>query len=145
MNTARIALSAIAAGSLLAGSLVFAGKRTDKDPGKPALEEKKLKPQTHCPVMGGKINEDLHVDVDGKRIYVCCPGCINAVKKNPEKVLAKMHEQGVRAQCVKKAKACKRAKEGVGHCGGCPPGNCRKRDGQTGNPHGGGRGCGRRK
>ena len=38
------------------------------------------KAQTVCPVMGEKINKELFVDVDGKRIYVCCDGCIAEVK-----------------------------------------------------------------
>jgi len=47
-----------------------------------------------CPVMGGAVNKDLYVDHDGKRIYVCCEGCIDAIKKNPEKYLKKLEEMG---------------------------------------------------
>jgi len=52
-------------------------------------------PQTVCPVMGGKINSELYVDAEGKRIYVCCEGCIAAVKKEPAKYVKKLEEQGI--------------------------------------------------
>ena len=51
--------------------------------------------QTTCPVMGGKINKDIYVDHGGKRIYLCCPACISAFKKSPEKHISKMKEQGI--------------------------------------------------
>ncbi|MBF0225280.1 MAG: hypothetical protein HQK76_07475 [Desulfobacterales bacterium] len=50
--------------------------------------------QTICPVMGGKINKNLYVDYNGQRIYVCCPGCIDTVKKDPEKYIKKINENG---------------------------------------------------
>ena len=31
--------------------------------------EKGLKPQTVCPVLGGKINKDVYTDYQGQRIY----------------------------------------------------------------------------
>ena len=33
------------------------------------------KAQTNCPVQGGEIDKEVFVDVDGKRVYFCCPGC----------------------------------------------------------------------
>jgi YHS domain-containing protein len=51
--------------------------------------------QTECPVMGGKINKDLFADVKGKRIYVCCSGCINIIKKSPEKYINEFAEKGI--------------------------------------------------
>lgn len=50
--------------------------------------------QTTCPVMGGEVNKNLYVDVEGKRIYVCCPYCIGEIKKDPQKYLQKMKEAG---------------------------------------------------
>ena len=56
----------------------------------------KLKKQTTCPVMKGKkINKKLFADVDGKRIYVCCSGCIAVIKKNPKKYLKQMKDAGI--------------------------------------------------
>jgi hypothetical protein len=51
-------------------------------------------PQTNCPVMGGEVNKDLYVDVEGKRIYVCCPYCIGEIKKDPAKYIAKAEADG---------------------------------------------------
>lgn len=51
--------------------------------------------QTLCPVMNYKINKDLHVDVDGKRVYVCCASCIDKIKTDPAKYLEKMEKEGV--------------------------------------------------
>jgi len=53
------------------------------------------KPQTVCPVLGGKIDNKVYVDYQGKRIYFCCLGCDAEFKKNPEKYLQKMAEEGV--------------------------------------------------
>jgi YHS domain-containing protein len=60
-----------------------------------AAREEAITPQTTCPVMGGKINPKLYVDADGKRVYVCCQGCIPAVKKDPGRYIKKLEEQGV--------------------------------------------------
>lgn len=57
-------------------------------------EKSALKPQTVCPVMGGKINTNSYFDHDGQRIYVCCPGCLPAIKKDPVKYIKKMAENG---------------------------------------------------
>jgi YHS domain-containing protein len=36
------------------------------------------------------------VDVKGKRIYVCCETCVAAVKKDPDKYIAKLQQEGVK-------------------------------------------------
>lgn len=54
------------------------------------------KAQTTCPVMkGNPINPKLFVDQDGKRIYVCCSGCITPVKKNFAKYAKQLEAEGV--------------------------------------------------
>jgi YHS domain-containing protein len=60
-------------------------------------EEKKVGPQTQttCPVMGGKINKAQYADVKGKRIYVCCPGCIGKIKADPDKYIKQMEAEGI--------------------------------------------------
>lgn len=60
-----------------------------------ASEAAAVKPQTLCPVMNRPINPKLYVDVEGKRIYVCCPGCIAAVKADPAKYIQALEAQGV--------------------------------------------------
>ncbi len=51
--------------------------------------------QTECPVMGGAIDKALYVDHDGKRIFVCCQGCIAEVGKDPAKTIQSMEAAGV--------------------------------------------------
>jgi YHS domain-containing protein len=63
-----------------------------------------LVPQTTCPVMGGTINKKYHVDYKGKRIYVCCPGCIPELKKDPEKYIKKLEAMGQSVETVKPEK-----------------------------------------
>ena len=48
--------------------------------------EKGLKPQTVCPVLGGKINKDVYTDYQGQRIYFCCPACIKSFEKYLKKL-----------------------------------------------------------
>lgn len=61
-----------------------------------------LKPQTTCPVMAGQpINRSLYVDYKGKRIYVCCGGCLAKLKKNPEKYMKKLEKMGQEAETKK--------------------------------------------
>jgi YHS domain-containing protein len=55
--------------------------------------------QKTCPVMGGKIDTNIHVDHDGRRVYFCCAGCIDTFKKDPKKYLAKIDAE------IQKAKA----------------------------------------
>ncbi len=51
--------------------------------------------QTICPVMEGKINKDIYIDYNLERIYFCCKGCIGEFKKNPEKYIKKLKDQGI--------------------------------------------------
>ncbi|UCG60271.1 MAG: efflux RND transporter periplasmic adaptor subunit [Phycisphaerales bacterium] len=46
--------------------------------------------QTKCPVMGGNINKKIFTEYKGKKVYFCCPGCIDEFLKNPEKYMAKL-------------------------------------------------------
>jgi len=63
------------------------------------------KAQTTCPVMkGNPINPKLFVEQDGKRIYVCCAGCIASVKKNFAKYAKQIEADGVVLETVKPVK-----------------------------------------
>ena len=53
------------------------------------------KPQTICPVLAGNIDKSIYVDYKGKRIYFCCQGCDAEFKKDPEKYMKKLQEQGI--------------------------------------------------
>jgi len=68
--------------------------------------EKDSKAQKICPVMGGKINKSQYADVKGKRIYVCCMGCIATIKKDPDKYIKKLEAEGVKIQELKKQTTC---------------------------------------
>lgn len=46
--------------------------------------------QTICPVMGGKIDKAIFVEYKGKKVYFCCPGCIEEFNKNPDKYTKKL-------------------------------------------------------
>ncbi len=54
-----------------------------------------LKAQTHCPVMGGKIDSTVFTDIQGHRVYHCCPACIPKIKSDPDKYFKKAASDGV--------------------------------------------------
>ena len=86
----------------------------------------KSKPQTICPVMGGKINKEIYADYEGKRVYFCCKGCIGEFKKDPAKHIKKLEEEGVALEKVPGAGLKNESSRGnvgesnqSGDCGGC--------------------------
>ena len=83
LRTLRIAVAASVVGAYV-GGLAYAGPERGRGEG-----AKKGEKQTTCPVMGGKVNPKLYVDTNGRRIYVCCKGCIGKVVENPSGYLAK--------------------------------------------------------
>lgn len=70
------------------------GQQTN-DTEKTAANAVSIKPQTKCPVMGGEIDKALFVDYEGKRIYVCCDGCIGKIKKDPAKYVKQLEAEGI--------------------------------------------------
>ncbi len=57
--------------------------------------QKKTQKQTICPICKMKINKDLYVDYQGKRVYFGCAGCPDQFKANPDKYMKQMKEAGV--------------------------------------------------
>lgn len=57
-------------------------------------------PQTKCPVMGSDIDRTKYVDVNGKRIYVCCDHCIDTIKEDPSAYIEKLEKDGVELESV---------------------------------------------
>ena len=54
------------------------------------------RPQTHCPVMERyEVDKSQFIDVKGWRIYVCCKGCINQIKANPDKYIKRLEDKGI--------------------------------------------------
>lgn len=50
-----------------------------------------LTAQTVCPVTGeklGSMGPPIPVQVKGRTVYVCCEGCVNSLRRNPEKYLS---------------------------------------------------------
>jgi hypothetical protein len=78
-------------------------------------EEKKAEPkkQITCPVMGGKINKAQYVDVKGYRIYVCCPGCKDKIKADPDKYIKQLEAEGITPDKAEKKKM--KAEDHSGH------------------------------
>ena len=87
MNS-RTSLSVVAAGIFLLIGNLSADEAVKQD-------QEVKKAQTECPIMGNKINKNLFVDAQGKRIYVCCGGCIAKIKADPEKYIKELEEKGI--------------------------------------------------
>ena len=51
--------------------------------------------QTHCPIMGGPIDSSVYTDIDGQRVYHCCPMCSDKLKTDPDKYFIESAEKGI--------------------------------------------------
>ncbi len=87
-------VATVVAGVLIAGIAAAGEHPSARQVQKKEAPEAKVTLQTTCPVMGGKVNKDLYVDQDGKRIYVCCKGCIAPVRKDFAKYVEKVEAAG---------------------------------------------------
>ncbi|MEE9443792.1 MAG: hypothetical protein V3V99_14105 [candidate division Zixibacteria bacterium] len=81
---------------LFMASVAFAGE-AEKEPAK-----KEFKKQTHCPVMGGKINPGVYTDIQGQRVYHCCVMCTKNIKADPDKYFKKAAEENILFESVQK-------------------------------------------
>lgn len=77
-----------------------------------AVAEAPIQQQT-CVISGEPIDEDVHIDVEGERVYFCCKMCIGSFKKNAEANLKKVQEQ--KAEAVKKEKKAAADKKPMKH------------------------------
>lgn len=59
--------------------------------------------QSKCPVMGGAPNEEVYADYEGKRVYFCCPACIDVFKKDPEKYMKMLKDAGMELEDAPKS------------------------------------------
>ena len=75
--------------------LVVAVQASDIEEPKTTEAPKVLKNQTNCPVMGGKIDSTVYTDIQGQRVYHCCPMCSANLKANPDKYFKKAAEEGI--------------------------------------------------
>ena len=69
-------------------------KASDNSSASTAVKPEK-KAQTTCPVLGGTIDRKQYIDIEGKRIYVCCAGCIDTIKADPAKYIRILEDKGV--------------------------------------------------
>jgi YHS domain-containing protein len=46
-----------------------------------------------CPVTGEPVDKNMKGEVNGQTFYVCCEGCIDTVKKNPDAYLKKAEKK----------------------------------------------------
>jgi hypothetical protein len=92
----------VCASSFLTSSTVFSEtvKSEKKDTVATTADQKHLVAQTTCPIQGGPINKKLFVDYNGKRIYVCCEGCLAQVKSNPDAAIKKLSEAGQEPESI---------------------------------------------
>ena len=91
MKTIKTLILALTLTVFAAGSLWVAAAKAAAE-AKPAPQ---ATAQTKCPVLAGDINKQVYADYKGKRIYFCCSGCDKEFKKDPEKYMQKLKEQGV--------------------------------------------------
>ncbi|HSG99057.1 MAG TPA: hypothetical protein VLB27_03345, partial [candidate division Zixibacteria bacterium] len=98
MKHPRHILGAIAAALTLCGS--FATAVADDNAGAKPMDTTVAVaplsvPQTHCPVMGGPIDSGAYTDIQGQRVYHCCPMCTADLRKDPDKFFMKSAAAGI--------------------------------------------------
>jgi YHS domain-containing protein len=99
MKTLQTTIVAFAVAMLLVVSAT--GGETKQKAEAPEKETvKELKNQTHCPVMGGKIDSTSYADIQGQRVYFCCPMCEKELRKDPDKYFKKAAEECVLFESV---------------------------------------------
>jgi hypothetical protein len=100
-------VAAVCVSSFVMNTTVYSEsvKSEKKDTVATVAHEKKLKPQTTCPIMGGAINKKQYVDYKDKRIYVCCGGCVAEVKKDPEAAIKKLADMGQEPEVIPAVKS----------------------------------------
>ena len=84
-----------ASGNRVANSSQTSPRRRAKKNKLSAEDLKLVAAQKICPVTGADLNSmggPVPVELTGRRVFICCAGCESALKKNPEKHLAKLRE-----------------------------------------------------
>ena len=93
MNTQKWLLACAITAQLT--TVAFAAEKETALTGAVSTNAVAVKVQTLCPVMGGPIDKSQFVDYKGKRIYVCCGGCVAKIKKNPAKYVKQLEAEGI--------------------------------------------------
>lgn len=101
----------LSAFTLVLSLTAFAGEKNDtkkteaKTTAAGAKVEKvnpRLGNQTHCPVMGGEIDSSSYTDIQGQRVYHCCPMCTGKLEANPDKYFKAAVEKGIHFENIQK-------------------------------------------
>lgn len=61
----------------------------------PEADRKSAEQQHVCPVTGdmlGMMGTPIEVDVEGREVWICCPGCKDKLLAEPDKYLAKLDD-----------------------------------------------------
>jgi YHS domain-containing protein len=95
MNTknAKIVMVFLAAGLLLVALAALNGCKKEPAPAAPPVSSAvalTLPEQTICPIMGKPIDKNVYTEYKGKKVYFCCPACVEKFKAEPEKYIAKL-------------------------------------------------------
>jgi YHS domain-containing protein len=56
----------------------------------PASGEVSALTNTSCPVMGGPVNPNIHIEYEGKTVYFCCNACPQTFLAHPERYVANL-------------------------------------------------------
>lgn len=83
--------------------VVFGGTLAVAQVDQETPQERSLKNQTHCPVMGGTIDSTVFTDIQGQRVYHCCPGCGGPLKADPDKYFQSAAAGGVLFENIQNA------------------------------------------
>lgn len=73
----------IVTGLCVIAAAAIAGE-TDKNKVSAAPAPVEWKHQTVCPVMGGTIDSSAYTDIQGQRVYHCCPMCTEKLTADPD-------------------------------------------------------------
>ncbi|TFG37596.1 MAG: YHS domain-containing protein [Desulfobacterales bacterium] len=58
--------------------------------------------QTICPVEGGKIDKNVYVDYQGKRVYFCCADCKAKFNADSAKYVKQMEDKAIVLEKISK-------------------------------------------
>jgi len=95
MNTrsARIVVVFFAAAFLVVAVGALNGCKKEPEPTQaptPSAVAPAQGEQSICPVMGNPIDKNVYTEYKGKKVYFCCPACVEKFKADPEKYVAKL-------------------------------------------------------
>ncbi|MCD7897150.1 MAG: hypothetical protein LUG50_10845 [Planctomycetaceae bacterium] len=67
------------------GAAVFAALARNGDAAEPVSEA--------CPIMGNRINRQLFLEKNGRRVFMCCKGCTKRLQNNWDKAVDTLRDQ----------------------------------------------------